>query len=95
MPHRRLPSETEKVKAILLTDDELTAVLQAALNLPVAERNVLLQHIVDRLNLPDHYSQSDIDNAVRSAVRQLIDEFSRPPGTILWLDRDARRVRQR
>ena len=84
------------MEAILLTDDELTASLQAAMNLPVAERNVLLQHIVDRLNLPDgHYSQSDIGNAVRSAVRQLIVEFSRPPGTILWLDRDARRVRRR
>jgi len=44
---------------------------------------------------PGHYSQSDLDNAVRSAVRELIQEFSCPPGTILWLDREVRRVRKR
>jgi hypothetical protein len=32
---------------------------------------------------------------VRMAVQQLIKEFSRPPGTICWLDRGVRRVRQR
>jgi hypothetical protein len=79
----------------LSTDDELTAVMRAALQLPVEERNRLLQLIADRLNLPpSHPSQSDLDKAVRSAVRQLIQEFSRPPGTILWLDREVRRVRK-
>jgi hypothetical protein len=80
----------------LFTDDELTAVMRAALRLPVEKRNRLLQVIAERLELPDgHYSQSGLDNAVRSAVRQLIQEFSRPPGTILRLDRDVHRVRKR
>ena len=80
----------------MFTDDELTAVMRAALRLPVEKRNRLLQLIADRLELPDgHYSQSDLDNAVRIAVRQLIQEFSRPPGTIIWLDREVRRVRKR
>ena len=80
----------------MFTDDELTAVMRAALRLPVEKRNRLLQRIADRLELPDgQYSQSDLDDAVRIAVRQLIQEFSRPPGTILWLDRDVRRVRKR
>jgi hypothetical protein len=80
----------------LIADDQLTAVMRAALQLPVEERNRLLQRIADWLELPpSHYSQSDLDNAVRIAMRQLIQEFSRPPGTILWLDREVRRVRKR
>jgi hypothetical protein len=79
-----------------LTDDQLTAVMRAALRLPVEESNRLLQRIAGRLERPpSHYSQSDLDNAVRIAVRQLIQEFSRPPGTIIWLDREVRRVRKR
>ncbi len=80
----------------MIADDQLTAVLRAALRLPVEKRNRLLRRIAERLELPDgRYSQSDLDNAVRIAVRQLILEFRRPPGTILWLDRDVRRVRKR
>jgi hypothetical protein len=78
-----------------LLTDQLTAVMRAALELPVEKRNLLLQRIADLLELPDgHYSQSDLDIAVRSAVRQLIQEFNRPPGTIHWLDREVRRVRK-
>jgi hypothetical protein len=80
----------------LIADDQLTAVMRVAVQLPVEKRDRLLQRIADRLELPaSHYSQSDLDNAVRIAVRQLIQEFSRPPGTILWLDRDVRRLRKR
>ena len=80
----------------MFTDDELIAVMRAALRLPVEKRNRLLQFIADRLELPDgQYSQSDLDDAVCIAVRQLIQEFNRPPGTILWLDRDVHRVRKR
>jgi hypothetical protein len=84
------------LEIILFVDDQLTAVMRAALQLPVEKRNRLLQRIADRLELPaSHYSPSDLDDAVRRAVRQLIQEFSRPPGTILWLDREVRRVRKR
>jgi hypothetical protein len=84
------------LEIILIADDQLTAIMRAAIQLPVAKRNRLLQRIADRLELPAaHYSQSDLDNAVRIAVRELIQEFSRPPGTILWLDREVRRVRKR
>lgn len=70
--------------------------MRATLQLPVDKRAVLLQRIAARLQLPEsHYSATDLDNAVRMAVRQLIKEFSRPPGTICWLDRGVRRVRQR
>jgi hypothetical protein len=80
----------------VIADDQLTAVMRAVLQLPVEKRNRLLQRIADRLELPDgQYSQSELDSAVRIAVRQLIQEFSRSPGTILWLDRDVRRVRKR
>jgi hypothetical protein len=81
---------------ISLSDDQLTAVMRASLQLPVDERTVLLQRIAARLQLPDsHYSATDLDNAVRTAVQQLIKESSRPPGTIYWLGRGVRRVRQR
>ena len=59
----------------MLTDDQLTAVMRAVLQLPVEKRNLLLQRIAARLELPhSHYSGSDLDTAVRIAVRQLIQE---------------------
>jgi hypothetical protein len=80
----------------LLTDDHLIAVVRAVLQLPVGQRNLLLRRITDRLKLPDgHYSRRHLDDAVRIAVRQLIEEFSRLLGTILWLDRHVRRVHRR
>jgi hypothetical protein len=89
-----LDRQTVGLKTSLLTDDQLPAFLRAALQLPVEKRNRLLQLIADRLQLPDgRYSQSDLDNAVRMAGQQLVREFSRPPGTILWLDREVCRVR--
>jgi hypothetical protein len=78
------------LEIILITDYQLTVVMRAALQLPVEKRRRLLRRIAQRLKLPPgQYSQSDLDNAVRTAARQLIEEFSRPPGTILWLDREV------
>jgi hypothetical protein len=41
------------LEIILFVDDQLTAVMRAALQLPVEKRNRLLQRIADRLELPD------------------------------------------
>ncbi len=93
MACRQCRSEWEIIS--LADDDQLTAVMRAALQLPLEKRAVLLQHIAVRLQLPDsHYSQTELDNAVRMAMRQIIQKFSRPPGTILWLDRGVQRARR-
>ena len=61
----------QPLEITVIADDHLTAVMRAALQLPVEKRNRLLQLIAHRLKLPaSHYSQSDLDNAVRIAVRQ-------------------------
>jgi hypothetical protein len=69
--------------------------MRAALRLPVEKRNLLLQRLPTEWSCRTATTQSGLDNAVRIPVRELVQEFSRRPGTILWLDREVRRVRQR
>jgi predicted GTPase len=73
----------------ILSGDQLNTIMRAVLKLPVEKRSMLLQRIADQLRLPNTftYSESELDNAVRVAVRELIQKFACPPGTIRWLDR--------
>ena len=54
-------------------DDQLVAVMRAILQLPIEQRTVLLRHIAVRLPMcGSHFSDTDFDQAVRVALRQVM-----------------------
>jgi hypothetical protein len=61
---------------VALSDNQLTAVMTAAGKLPAEKRGVFLERVVARLSLSTGFTAEDFDDAVRLALRGLIQEKS-------------------
>jgi hypothetical protein len=59
---------------LALSDDQLTVVMTAARGLPVEKRSVFLERVAARLELVGSFTNRDFDDAVRLALRGLIQE---------------------
>jgi hypothetical protein len=59
---------------LALSDDQLTIVMTAARGLPVDKRSVFLERVAARLQLRGRFTDRDFDDAVRLALRHLIQE---------------------
>ena len=59
-----------------LTDAQLAAVMAAAGQLPAEKRGVFLERVVAGLSLLPRFTAADFDDAVRLALRGLIQEKS-------------------
>jgi hypothetical protein len=58
---------------LALTDDQLAMVMVAAGGLPVEKRGLFLEQVAARLMLRDRFNDADLDDAVRVALRRLIE----------------------
>ncbi len=59
---------------LALSDNQLAVVMTAARGLPVEKRSVFLERIAARLELLGSFADRDFDDAVRRALRGLIQE---------------------
>ena len=59
---------------LALSDDQLAVVMTAARSLPVEKRSVFLERVASRLRLRGNFTNLDLDDAVRQALRGLIQE---------------------
>jgi hypothetical protein len=59
---------------LALSDDQLAVVMTAASGLPVEKRSVFLERVAARLQLLGSFTDLDLDDAVRLALRGLIQE---------------------
>jgi hypothetical protein len=59
---------------LALSDAQLTVVMTAAGGLPVEKRTLFLERVAARLRLRDRFTDADFDDAVRTALRGLIQE---------------------
>ena len=59
---------------LALSDDQLAVVMTAARGLPVEKRGVFLERVAARLQLRGSFTDLDFDDAVRQALRGLIQE---------------------
>ena len=59
-----------------LTDAQLAAVMAAAGQLPAEKRGLFLERVVARLGLLPRFTAAEFDDAVRLALRGLIQEKS-------------------
>jgi hypothetical protein len=59
---------------LALSDGQLAVVMTAARGLPVEKRSVFLERVAARLQLLGSFTDRDFDNAVRLALRGLIQE---------------------
>jgi hypothetical protein len=59
---------------LALSDGQLTIVMTAARGLPVEKRSVFLERVAARLQLLGSFTDRDFDDAVRLALRGLIQE---------------------
>ena len=57
---------------LAFTDSQLRAVWAAADILPVEKRRVFVERVVARLHLKRGFTDADLDDAVRAALRGLI-----------------------
>ena len=57
---------------LAFTDSQLRAVWAAAVRVPVEKRGVFLERVVARLRLHRHFTDSDLDDAVRTALTGLV-----------------------
>jgi hypothetical protein len=57
---------------LALTDSQLTAVMAASGDLPVEKRGPFLERVAARLALRGRFNDADLDEAVRVALRELI-----------------------
>jgi hypothetical protein len=55
-----------------LSDDQLAVLMTAAQRLPVEKRSVFLERVASRLRLRGSFTDVDLDDAVRQALRGLI-----------------------
>ena len=53
---------------LALTDNQLAVVMTAAGGLPVEKRGLFLERVAGRLRLLDRFTDSDLDDAVRTAL---------------------------
>ena len=56
---------------LALNDDQLAVIMVAAGNLPVDKRGTFLERVAARLRLLDRFDDSNLDDAVRGALRGL------------------------
>ena len=61
---------------VALSDNQLAALITAAGKLPVEKRHLFLQRVVARLSLIVRFTAPEVDDAVRLALRGLIQEKS-------------------
>jgi hypothetical protein len=61
---------------VALSDNQLSALITAAGKLPVEKRHVFLRRVVARLSLIVRFTAPEFDDAVRLALRGLIQEKS-------------------
>jgi hypothetical protein len=61
---------------LALSDSQLTAVMTTAGKLPVEKRGLFLERVVARLSLSPGFTAAEFDEAVRLALRGLIQEKS-------------------
>lgn len=59
---------------IALTDHQLALVMTAATGLPAEKRSVLLERVAARLALRGRFNDADVEGAVRTALRGLVQE---------------------
>jgi hypothetical protein len=59
---------------LALSDDQLAVVMTAASGLPVEKRSAFLERVAARLQLLGSFTDLDLDDAVRLALRGLIQE---------------------
>ena len=57
---------------LALTDDQLAMVMVAAGGLPVEKRGLFLERVAARLVRRGRFTDADLDEAVRVALRELI-----------------------
>jgi hypothetical protein len=61
---------------VALSDNQLAAVMTAAGKLPAEKRGVFLERVVARLSFSTRFTAAELDDAVRLALRGLIQEKS-------------------
>ena len=61
---------------VALSDNQLTTLMIAAGKLPLEKRHLFLQRVVARLSLVARFTASEFDEAMRLALRGLIQEKS-------------------
>ena len=61
---------------LALSDNQLAAVMTAADKVPVEKRGLFLERVVARLSLIPRFTAAEFDDAVRLALRGLIQEKS-------------------
>ena len=63
---------------ISLTDAELQLVMTAARSLPVEKRSVFLQRVASDLELHRQSQRVDVDRAITTALRGLMQQTGKP-----------------
>jgi len=71
-PFRRHPSSAIPPAMLALSDSQLATVMVAAGGLPVDKRGTLPERVAARLALRGRFNDADLDEAVRVALRELI-----------------------
>jgi hypothetical protein len=61
---------------LALSDNQLASVMIAAGKLPVEKRGLFLGRVIARLSLTPRFTAAEFDDAVRLALRGLIQEKS-------------------
>jgi len=59
---------------LALSDSQLRAIWAAAAGLPIEKRGVFLVRFVAQLQLRSHFTTADLDDAVRLALKGLIQK---------------------
>ena len=57
---------------VALTDSQLRAVWAAADRVPLEKRRVFVERVVARLQMHRGFTEADLDDAVRAALRGLV-----------------------
>jgi hypothetical protein len=61
---------------LALSDNQLASVMIAAGTLPTEKRGLFLERVIARLSLTHRFTAAELDDAVRLALRGLIQEKS-------------------
>ena len=59
---------------LALSDSQLRALWEAAAGLPIEKRGIFLMRLVAQLQLRSHFTTADLDDAVRLALKGLIQK---------------------